>query len=49
MKKIIESLIHLMSAEGGDLSTDEKIEFWQKVFWFSLLLLVVVLFSMSMQ
>jgi hypothetical protein len=47
MKKLIESLIHLLSAEGGDLSTDEKIVFWQKVFWFSLILLVVVLYAMS--
>jgi hypothetical protein len=49
MKKLIESLIHLLSSESGDLSTDEKIVFWQKVFWFSLFLLVVVLFAMSKQ
>jgi hypothetical protein len=47
MKKLVESLFQLFFPEYEELSQNEKIQFWGKVFWINLGVLVFVLYALS--
>jgi hypothetical protein len=47
MKRLIESLFYFCFPEYEKRSRNEKIQFWEKVFWFNLGVLVIVIYAMS--